>query len=224
MGFGFFEGSIGNFFGNNAMGLFFSIVFLTVALAGSGFFAYWKIFKSRAYNLIVEIKIPRGLKDLDENEELDPTKIQGIAYAEIGKGAYSVKRGCVFIKRKGKRKAVEMPPFDPKKYLQGEKILTVIQVGAEKYIPVLPESFLVLEDDKTGQRVALLSMKGTDLESRAWKNQFERESKSAFTIMGILKAYLPYIGFSILFFSIFAGFAVIYNKITVVMPILLTLV
>ncbi len=197
---------LGDFFGGGGMfglsgimGLVITIGFGLAVVGSVGGFAWYMLYKRKQYNLLVEIKIPRS-----DGRLVD---------AEWGKAAYSVKRGVVHIKRKGK-KPIPMKPFDVKKYLQGSKVLTVVQIGAEQYLPVLQESFLEMEDDITGERAALMTTKIDLSESKAWRNSFERESKSAYTIGSLLKQYLPYIGFGIILFMNFVGFAILYTKVT----------
>ena len=165
-----------------------------------GIFIWYIVHKKRNWNLKVEIKITRSDGKL--------------LTAEWGKGEYNVKRGVVWIKRKGKP-AIAMKPFDTEKFLQGEKnILTVQQVSPGHYLPVLPQSFLEMEDDETGERASFAKVKADFSESKSWKNQFEREAKQAYTIMSLLKEYAPYIGIGIILFMNFAGFAILYSKVT----------
>ncbi|GAH07237.1 unnamed protein product, partial [marine sediment metagenome] len=93
----------------------------------------WWFYKKKRWNLDVEIKLPRS-----DGKFID---------AEWGKGFYNFKRGNVFIKRR-KKKKIPMKPFDVNKYLQGSRILTVVQVGAEEYRPVLNESWMDMQNDK----------------------------------------------------------------------------
>jgi hypothetical protein len=136
-----------------------------------------------------------------------------IINSEIAKATYDAKRGSVFIKRK-RKKPVPLKPFDVKRYLLGNDFLSVIQVGIEDYRPVLPESFLDMVDDSTGEEAALMNIKIDTSEQKAWKESFEREAKLAYSLNSILQQYVQYIGFGILFFMIFIGFAILYGRIT----------
>lgn len=178
---------------------FYALLVLGV-LSLCGIFLWYIIKRKRNWNLKVEIKIVRSDGKL--------------LSAEWAKGEYNIKRGVVWIKRKGKPQ-VPMKPFDTEKFLQGEKnILTVQQISPGHYIPVLPESFLEMEDDVTGQTASFARVKADFSESKSWKNQFEREAKQAYTIMSLLKEYAPYIGIGIVLFMNFAGFAVLYSRMT----------
>lgn len=188
-------GGIGSFV-NMAIWIFFGIAFLGLL----GYFWYWILYKKKNWNLKVEIKIPRSDGKL--------------LTAEWGRGEYNTKRGVVFIKRKGKRKTA-MEPFDVSKYLQGkDNILTVVQLSPDFYIPVSTQSFLEMEDDETGEVAALMQMAADYTQSKSWKNSFEREAKQAYTIMNLLRDYAPIIGVGIILFMNFAGFAILYTKVT----------
>ncbi len=157
-------------------------------------------YKKSLWNLDVEFKFMRS----------DGTLVT----AEWGKGMFNAKRGVVFLKRPVKGTAkVPMPPFDVKRYLQGSKVLTVMQVGVEQYVPVLPESFLEMKDDKTGDMANLMKFKVDLTESRSWRNQFEREAKQAYTIMGLFQQYANFIGIGLVLMMQLIGFAILYTRI-----------
>lgn len=196
------------------------------------FYILWFMIKKKMqWNLKVEFKIPRDMVTLKDENGKDI--IRGSIRKEWGKGFYDAKRGVVFIKRPGKgRKAVPMKPFNIKEYLSGKQsILTVIQVGIEDYRPVLDDSYIeatsteplrdedgdILVDEKgreVYEKAALINAKIDISESKSWRNTFEREAKATYAVGNFLQKYQQYIGFAILFFSIFLGFSVIYSKIT----------
>ncbi len=92
-------------------------------------FVAFVVWNKRRWNLIVEIKLPRS----DGK----------IVNAEIGQGFFSSKRGVVFIKRPGfLSPKIPLKIFDPKRYLQGDKVITVVQLSPVDYRPVHPDSFL----------------------------------------------------------------------------------
>jgi len=178
--------------------LFMWVMIGIIVLGGCAFFLYWLVYKRKAWNLDVEIKMVRS------NGE--------VITAEWGKGNYDSKRGVCWIKRKGK-KPVAMKPFSTTTYLQGERILTVLQLTPNHYVPVLPNSFTELQDDKTGEEAAVINLKADIQESKAWKSHFERQSKEAYTIKSLLREYAPYIGVGIIMFMNFAGFAILWSQI-----------
>lgn len=170
-----------------------------IVLAACVGFIYYLLYKKKNWNLKVEVKIPRS-----DGRFLD---------SEDAKGNYNENRGVCYIKRKNK-KAIPMKPFDVKKYVQGKKTLTVIQVSPGEYLPVLPDSFLKLVDDVTGEEAAVIKLKGDLSKSKAWKGSFERESKKAYSLVNLLKEYLPFIGFGILILMNFIGFVILSRQLT----------
>jgi len=171
------------------------LALLVIGGLGGGFYFYYV--RKKKWFLNVEFKIPRS----------DGRFVN----AEWGKGTYDAGRGVVFVKREGK-KPVGMKPFDIKTYLQGSNVLTVVQVGIEDYRPVLIDSYIEMVDEETGEEGALVKAKIDTSESRAWKSSFEREAKSAYSIISLLHQYANFVGFGILFFMIFVGFAVLYGR------------
>jgi hypothetical protein len=172
---------------------------------------FWFGWYRKQWNIKVEFKIPRGINFLNSGDLLDNTRVQGIVNAEWGKGSYDAKKGTVWVKRKGKKK-VAMKPFDVKKYLQGDNILSVVQVGVEDYRPVLTESYLDMIDETTGEEAALLKIKIDTSESKAWKNSFERESKNAYSITNLLKENAHWIAIGLVIFLWGIQFLVLYNR------------
>jgi len=182
---------------------------MIVVLVGGGI---WYYKSKKQWNLNVEFKLPRGIEHLKEEEELDPLEIHGIINAEWGLGSFNAKRGAIFLKRKGMKK-IFMKPFDIKKYLQGRNILTVVQIGVEKYLPVLQGSYLNMVDDETGEEAALLNTSMDTTEDKSWSTGFEREANNTYTIINLLKEYLQFFGWGIILAFNFVGFAILYTRL-----------
>lgn len=189
---------LGNIASGGIMNLIIYMILGVLIMGSIGAFFYSIYYKKKKWFLNVEVKMPRS----DGN----------FLNAEWAKGTYDAKRGVVLIKRH-KKKAVPMKPFDIKRYLQGQNILSVVQIGIEEFKPVLPQSFLTMYDDSTGEEASIMKMKVDTSESKAWKESFERDSKNAYSIQSLLGQYAQYIGFGILFFMIFVGFAILYGRI-----------
>jgi len=209
-------GSIGfgNIFGGGIISLFVQMFLGLVIIGLIGGFFYWLYRRKKKWFIKVNVKLPRGLKWIKEKETIDDTNpaLTGIINAENALGTYDSKLGIVLIKR-NKKKPVPMKPFDVKRYLQGGNILDVVQVGIEDYRPVLPESYIEMVDEQTGEENVLIKMKIDTSESKAWRDGYERTRKNTYSIMSLLHTYAPFIGFGILFFMIFVGFAVLYGRI-----------
>jgi len=201
------EGHLGDIFGKiggggGMAGLVINSIYILLGvgvLALCGFALYYFLYKKKHYNLNAEIKIPRSDGRL--------------IIAEWGKASYNEKKGCIYIKRK-KKKPVPMKIADPRKYIQGEKIITVIQLSPGNYVPVLPDSYEEVEDDKTGERAAVINIRADLSDDLSWRTMFEREAKAAYSITNLLREYAPYIGTGIIIFMMWAGFAILYSKVT----------
>lgn len=204
-----FGAGFGGMAGISGMVLVILIVLIAASIIGAIVFL---IYRWKMWNLKVEFKIPRGLNDLKEGEEIDPDEITGFIQAEWGKGCFNRKQGVCFVKRKWISKS-PIKPFDIKRFVQGNNILTVIQTGVDSYVPVLPESFLQMEDDNTGAQAALLRIKGDTSESKSWRNAFERDSKAAYSIINLLKEYAPFIAIGLVIFLWGLQFMILYTKI-----------
>ena len=97
------------------------------------------IWNKKRWNLKVEIKLPRS------NGKI----ING----EWGKGYFHSKQGVVYIRRPGfMQPKIPLKIFDPKRYLQGTDLLTVIQLSPLDYRPVRPESFLEYDIEYTCEK------------------------------------------------------------------------
>jgi len=192
--------SVGIGGGNTSMmGIFVAIAFGVCMLILVGCIG-WYFYKRSLWNLKVEFKFMRSNGTL--------------ITAEWGKGMLDSNRGVVYLKRAGRgKKKIAMAPFDIKRYLQGSEILSVIQVGLEQYFPIMPDSYLQMVDDQTGEEAVLMKHKVDLTQSKSWKNQFERESKQAYTIMGLLQQYAQFIGIGIVLMMNFVGFAILYMKV-----------
>ena len=186
------------------------IVVLVMGLAGAIIWYFWN---KKKWNLKVEFKIPRGMNEMKSEEEIKDDEITGFVSAEWGKGSYDAKRGVVWVKRKWMSKS-PVKPFDVKRYVQGGNILTVVQVGVNKYSPIISDSFIRMRDAKTGEEGALLRTKMDASETQSWGDLFERQTKAAYSVSSLLKEYVVWIGMGIIMFFNFVGFAILYTRIT----------
>lgn len=197
--------------GGGTMGLIVSIFLGTLALGICALIGYYYIKKKVHWNLKVEFRLPRNLNKIkDENGK---EKIIGTIKKEWGKGYYNGKEGIVYIKRK-KQKSVSMKPFNIKEFLSDSNILTVIQVGIDDYRPVLEDSYIEVKDYDTGEERALINAKMDTSETKSWRNSYERDRKSAFTLSTLLDKSMPYFILGWVTICLFVGFAILYSKIT----------
>lgn len=177
------------------------IVLLIVGLAG------WLVFVKRKWNLNVEIKLPRS----DSN----------IVNAEWGKGYFNNKRGVVYIKRPGfGSPKIPIKIFDPKRYLQGSSLMTVIQLSPVDYRPVLPESFLKhyvdYKDEKTGKvtvvKESILNIRVDTGHSKAWSEAFDAASRSAYTMKSFFTQFQVPIAVAMVVISVFIGITALWTQ------------
>lgn len=162
-------------------------------------------YRRKKWNLKIIVKLPRAGQ---------------LIFGEFAKGHYDVIEGIVDIKRK-RLKPVGMKPFDVKKFLQGDKILEVMQVAANDFIPIDPQSYHILnmewidEHGKKHQFEKALFKVVTDdtLKRKTWKRYMERAAKNRFTLTGFLDKHWRAIELSIIMLMLFIGFSVVLMRL-----------
>lgn len=166
------------------------------------------IWNRKRWNLKVEIKLPRS----------DGKIING----EWGRGFFHSKRGVVYIKRPGRfQPKIPLKIFDPKRYIQGTDLITVIQLSPVDYRPVLPKSFLECgvryTDDKTGES-EIIKESVMDIEcdtgaSKAWQTAFDAASKKAYSLQSFFNQFQTPIAIAIVLVAVFVGIAALWTQI-----------
>lgn len=170
-------------------------------------------FKKR-WNLDVEFKLTRN----DGR----------ITNAEWGKGYYDSKKGVVFLRRPtmGKfSKGIPMRIFDIRRYIQGDSIITVLQVGPEDYRPILNDSWTShvvtqeYKDKETGEvkqlevKEGILNIRVDTGLNKAWKSAWDAAAKNAYSIQSILSQFQTPIAIGIVIICCFVGFAILWTKV-----------
>lgn len=197
----------GFFSGAGSMLLYVILGIIILAMLAIIFMIFY--FKKR-WNLNVEFKLTRS----DGR----------ITNAEWGKGYYNSKRGVVFVRRPtmGKfSKGVPIKIFDIRRYLQGESIISVIQVGPEDYRPILNDSWtnhvVTYEDDKTGEvkevKESILNIKVDSGLNKAWKSSWDSAAKNAYSIRSFMSQFQTPIAIGIVIICCFVGFAILWTKV-----------
>lgn len=191
----------------NVIGLIVLLIVIgIIALVVVGGFGFL-IWNKKRWNLKVEIKLPRS----------NGTIING----EWGKGYFHAKRGVVYIKRPGKfQPKIPLKIFDPKRYLQGADLITVVQLSPTDYRPVLPESYLDYEveyvDDKTGEvskvTESVLNIKCDTGHSKAWQVTFEAAAKKAYSLQTFMQQFQTPIAIAIVLIAVFVGIAALWTQ------------
>jgi hypothetical protein len=181
---------------------------IVLGLCGLGLFYFFR--KKKSWNLKIEFKIPRNIREIKKKD--GSILVKGSLNKEWGKGYYNAKEGVVYLKRKGK-KPVSMKPFDVKRYLSDNGILTVIQIGIEDYRPVLDDSYIEVVDDKTGEEAALIKAKIDTSEGKSWRNSYERERKNTYTLSNWLREHGQILAFGIMVMMILVGFGILWTRL-----------
>lgn len=166
------------------------------------------IWNKKRWNLKVEIKLPRS----------DGKIVNG----EWGKGYFDSKHGVVFIKRPGfMQKKIPLKIFDPKRYLQGADLLTVVQLSPVDYRPVRPLSFLKYQikytDDKTGEETmveeAVIDIECDTGADKAWQVAFDAASKKAYSLQSFFHQFQTPIAVAIVLVAVFVGIAALWTQL-----------
>lgn len=165
------------------------------------------IYVKKKWNLSVEFKLTRS----DGR----------ITNSEWGKGFYNSKRGVVMVKRP-KGRAVPIPIFDIRRYIQGSRIITVVQVGPEDFRPVLNDSWTehvqTYKNDETGEikevKESILNIKVDSGLNKAWKSSWEGAAKNAYSIRSFFSQFQTPIAIGIVILCCFVGFAILWTKVS----------
>jgi LPXTG-motif cell wall-anchored protein len=196
-------------------------------IAGTGISVVWYVVLGFVIlimlAIIISLFVFKKKNNLDVEFKL--TRNDGrITNAEWGKGNYDAKKGVVYVRRPNMgrfAKGIPIRIFDIRRYLQGDKILTVIQVGPEDYRPVLNDSWTehveTYKDDKTGEIIevkeSILNIKVDSGLNKAWKAAWDSAAKNAYSIRSLLQQFQTPIAIGIVIICCFVGFAVLWTKI-----------
>lgn len=185
--------------------LLFIIGVIALVVVGFGGLLIWN---KKRWNLKVEIKLPRS----------DGKIVNG----EWGKGFFHSKRGVVYIKRPGRfQPRIPLKIFDPKRYIQGTDLITVIQLSPLDYRPVLPKSFLECDvkyvDDKTGEETivkeAVMDIECDTGASKAWQTAFDAAAKKAYSLQSFFNQFQTPIAIAIVLVAVFVGIAALWTQL-----------
>jgi len=147
--------------------------------------------KSKEYNIPITIWIPRS-----DNKIVDELSAKGGYFKSAAVGGITSFR----IKRKG-ASVVEMPPPESRFLVGLSRHLYLVQKGVDDYEPVLPESFMTVETDKTYKiikngkelvkpvRKAVVNLKCKNQDATAWAFDNEENAKRRFTFGNIWDKY-----------------------------------
>lgn len=163
--------------------------------------AIWQ-YKRKKWNMKIRVKLPRS----DGKIILD----------DDAKGYWDADNGWIVIKRKG-YKPVQTKPIDPKKWLKGKDVVTVIQVGPEDYIIATEDSYKIVKDEN-GNDIAIMDVVADVGKRKTWRNYTERMGKRTFTIKRFWDEHQGQIILAIVVFVIFLGFAILWMRMPSICP------
>ncbi|GAH69890.1 unnamed protein product, partial [marine sediment metagenome] len=191
------------------VGIFVGLLLLGIA-------GWWWFFKKR-WNIKAEIKLTRSGGRLTN--------------AEWGKAMFNAKRGVCFVKRPGiMQRAVPVRIFDIRKYIQGNDIVTFIQVTPEDLRPVLNDSWEEYEDDEpmkdakgniitdeegnpVHEKASMMNIRVDTGLNKAWRAAWTQAAKSAYSLKSFFAQFQTPIAIAIVIIAVFVGFAMVWTRL-----------
>jgi hypothetical protein len=208
--------AIGSGTGASLWTFVFIIIAILVGVLLLGIAAWWWFVKKR-WNLRAEIKLTRSGGRLTT--------------AEWGKAMFNAQRGVCYVKRPGMRqKAIPIRVFDIRKYIQGDNIITFIQLGPEDFRPVLNNSWEEYEEDepmkdKDGniikdeegnpiyEKAAVMDIKLDIGTNKAWSAAWRQAAKQAYSLKSFFTQFQTPIAIAIVIIAVFVGFAMVWTRL-----------
>lgn len=192
------------------------IIGIFIGLLLLGLAGWWWFFKKR-WNIKAEIKLTRSHGR--------------ITNAEWGKAYFNAKRGVCFVKRPGiMQRPIPIRIFDIRRYIQGDNIVTFIQVGPDDLRPVLNDSWESYEEsepmkdkdgnivkDKDGnpvyEKASMMKIKVDTGLNKAWRAAWSQAAKQAYTLKSFFSQFQTPIAIAIVIIAVFVGFAMVWTRL-----------
>lgn len=192
------------------------IIVVLVGLIIVGFAVWWYVAKKR-WNLKAEIKLTRSGGNFTS--------------AEWGKAMFNAKQGVCFVKRPGMfEKKIPVEIFDIRKYIQGDNIVTFIQVSAEVLKPVLNKSWEEFEEEEpmrnekgeiildaeghpVHEKAALMTIRVDSGKNKAWRAAWTAAAKQAYSLRSFFTQFQTPIAIAIVIVAVFIGFAMVWTRL-----------
>lgn len=162
-------------------GLVIGISLLLIGLIAAGV-GWWKWYQRKWY-LTVPLKMPR-----DKGRTIT---------SEIAKGYWDSRQATLWVKREGlfgQKFFVKLD--DIRKYLQGNQIVELLGSGIT-WKPILPESYIEVIDESTGQKANIMEYSMDFTQDKAWAIRAEREYTTTFSLSDVFNKLKDYIGWGL---------------------------
>lgn len=210
------SGSISSGTGTSIWAIVFIVIGIGVSLLILGG-ASWIWWSKKKWNLKAEIKLTRSGGRLTT--------------AEWGKASFNAERGVCYVKRPGKgQKAIAVRIFDIRKYIQGDNVVTFIQISPEDLRPVLNDSWEEYEEDepmkdKKGnvivdedgrpvyEKAAIINIKVDTGLNKAWRAAWTQAAKQAYSLRSFFAQFQTPIAIAIVIIAVFVGFAMVWTRL-----------
>lgn len=194
----------------------FIILGVLVGILLLGIAGWWWFFKKR-WNIKAEIKLTRNGGRLTN--------------AEWGKAMFDAKRGVCYVKRPGfMQRSIPVKQFDIRKYIQGDNIVTFIQIGPDDLRPVLNDSWEEYENDKPSvdkngniimdeegnpvhEKAAMLNVRIDPGLNKAWMAAWSQAAKQAYSLKSFFTQFQTPIAIAIVIIAVFVGFAMVWTRL-----------
>lgn len=194
-----------------AIGIGLLIAFLLLGIA------IWWWYSKKRWNLKAEIKLTRSGGQLTN--------------AEWGKAMFDAKKGVCFVKRPGiMQRKIPVRIFDIRKYIQGNDVVTFLQVGAEDLRPVLNDSWEdyvedePMRDDKGElmkdgegnliyEKASVMNIKVDTGLNKAWAEAWKQAAKQAYSLKSFFTQFQTPIAIAIVIIAVFVGFAMVWTRL-----------
>lgn len=176
----------------------------------------WARRNKKKWNLRAEIKLLR-----------DGGKLGG---AEWGKASFNSSEGVCYVKREGRgSKPIPIPVFDIRKYVQGNNIVTFLQITPTNLKPVFTKSWEEYVKDKplrnksgelvrdiggnpVYEKASVMNIEIDDGNDVAWQNAWKKTAQ-AFTLKSAIERFQTPISIAIVIIACFVGFSILWARL-----------
>ena len=202
--------------GSSLWSFAFIIIGVGIGIILLGVAAYYWFFKKR-WNLKAEIKLTRSGGKFTN--------------AEWGKAYFNAKRGVCFVRRPGiLQRSIAVKIFDIRKYVQGDSVVTFIQVSPDELLPVLNDSWEEYEEDEqmvdnkgnlvkdsegnpVYEKAAIINIKVDTGLNKAWRAAWAQAAKQAYSLRSFFTQFQTPIAIAIVIIAVFVGFAMVWTRL-----------